>query len=149
MDETCTIQNDQVPILLMTPPPCNVALWRQVDPNDTEVPDNGNDIYRSYGDQMKQIAQRHDNCSVVDTWSLLDGNNLSTTILTEQQKQQQQNSSYQTDGVHLTAKGNRVVFEGLMDVIRRDYPHLIPMTDGNGQFGSQGIPLEGKLWWMY
>jgi len=138
----CTIIDNQAPIIFMTPPPCNVAQWRQVDPNDNHIPDNGNAIYKTYADQVQLIANNYSNqsCSMVDLWSLLGGNDDPETM---------NDNGYQVDGVHLSAQGNRVVFQGLMDVIRNDYPHLAPMTDGNGQFGKMGIPLQGKLWWMY
>ena len=137
-NENSFSRSGEVPIILMTPPPCDVQLWKRLYPED-DVPDDGNEIYRSYADQVKAAAQRHTNCSLVDTWSLLGGGDASTLTT----------KGYQTDGVHLTGEGNRVVFKGLMDVIRQDYPSLIPMTDGNGQFGEQGVPMEGKLWWMY
>jgi len=139
-DQTCQSSSPEpTPIILMTPPSCDVNLWRQLDPEDTNVPGNGNEIYKSYRDQVIQVAAQHANCSVLDTWSLLGGDE--DAKLSE--------SGYHTDGVHLTAKGNRVVFQGLMDLIRQDYPHLKPMTDGNGQYGTEGVPMEGKLWWMY
>ena len=36
--------------------------------------------------------------------------------------------------------------KGLIDVIRRELPDLAPMQDGDGKYGSQGIPLDGVLW---
>ena len=134
----------------MTPPPCDIGLWKAQYPED-DVPEDGNEIYKSYGDKVKDVAQRHTNCSVVDIWSLLttssdDDNNVDDG---GEYDPSWPSKGYQTDGIHLTGEGNRVVFNGLMEVIRRDYPSLIPMTDGNGKFGDQGIPMEGKLWWMY
>lgn len=129
---------EETPIILMTPPPCDVELWKKLDPDD-DVPENGNDIYEAYANQLKKVAQQHTNCSVVDVWSLLGGDDPSSLTA----------KGYQSDGVHLTGEGNRVVFDGLMDVIQRDYPNFIPMTDGNGQCGEHGVPMEGKLWWMY
>ena len=150
MEESCNTdpnesrfqRTGEVPVILMTPPPCDIGLWKKLYPEDN-VPEDGNEIYKSYADQVKAVAQRHTNCSVVDTWSLLTNSGSDTYDPSWTTK------GYQTDGIHLTGEGNRVVFHGLMEVIRRDYPALIPMTDGNSQFGDRGVPMEGKLWWMY
>lgn len=49
---------------------------------------------------------------------------------------------YLTDGLHLTEEGNRIVYDGMMDVLKRNYDHLLPIEDG----ATIGVPLEEKLW---
>ena len=46
----------------------------------------------------------------------------------------------------LSEIGNTLVYEGLINLIEKDHPHLLPMTDGEGKYGSNGVPLEGSLW---
>jgi len=135
---TYSTGNGEVPIIFITPPPCDVHLWEQLYP-DENVPKDCNEIFKTYADQVMSVAKRNTNCSVIDIWTLLGGDDPSALTA----------KGYQTDGVHLSEKGNRAVFESLMDVIKRDYPNMIPMMDGNGQFGKLGVPMEGKLWWMY
>jgi hypothetical protein len=44
--------------------------------------------------------------------------------------------------LHLTEEGNRIVFDGIMDAIRSDLEHLLPLEED----GGVGVPLEEKLW---
>ena len=67
---------------------------------------------------------------VVDTHKLLGGD-----------KDRSFYGQYLTDGLHLAEKGNRIVFDGIMDVIRSDLEHLLPLEEGD-----VGVPLEEKLW---
>jgi hypothetical protein len=41
-----------------------------------------------------------------------------------------------------------MLFKGLLNVIQKDYPHLAPMSDqdGEGRYGIIGVPKEEKLW---
>jgi hypothetical protein len=91
-------------------------------------------VAKAYGDKVQQIAHEL-KCPVVDTWDLLQGS-------TDDRKQ------YLSDGVHLNEPGNRRVFEGLMAVIANEFPELAPMddADGEGKYGTSGIPVEEKLW---
>ena len=38
--------------------------------------------------------------------------------------------------------------QGLIKVIQQELPDIAPMEDedGEGKYGSKGIPLDGKLW---
>jgi lysophospholipase L1-like esterase len=120
------------PIILMTPPPVDEdawAAWREID-----VSDRRNDVVRAYGEKMKEVA-RELSCPVVDTWELLQGS-------TENRHQ------YLSDGLHLSEKGNRAVYEGLMTLLKSQFADLAPMEDddGEGKYGKSGLPMKEKLW---
>jgi lysophospholipase L1-like esterase len=118
------------PIILITPPPVDEAAWIEFRQLEKSNRDNVNT--RSYGEQVKQIAAKL-NCHVVDAWELLDG-------ATEER------GKYLSDGLHLNEEGNRRLYDGLMQLLEKEYPHLAPMEDGDGKYGTCGIPLEEKLW---
>lgn len=116
----------QTRIVLLTPPPVfepDWAAFRNLDKSNRE-----NDNTREYGLRAIKVAQKY-NCPVVDTWSLLEGRS--------EERQQ-----YLSDGLHLSEKGNRQVFAGLMEVIRSSFPDLLPRNEGD----DTGIPVEEKLW---
>lgn len=112
----------------MTPPPFHAAAWRKA--RNVQVDDRQNDVAKSYGDKVKQVAATR-SCSVLDVWELLEGN---TTP--------EQFGKYLNDGLHLSEDGNRKLHQGLMDLIRKEYPELAPKSEATGI----GIPLEEKLW---
>lgn len=95
-----------------------------------EVDGRANDVARSYGEKVKSVGKSH-NCSVLDVWDALEGAKSSDIY-----------GKYLSDGLHLSEEGNRKVYEGLITLIRTDYPHLAPMEEGS----ATGIPLEAKLW---
>ena len=47
------------------------------------------------------------------------------------------------DGLHLSAKGEVLLYDGLMDVIKRDLPHLVPKVNEDD---LTGISMEGAQW---
>jgi isoamyl acetate esterase len=122
-----------VPILLLTPPPVDEAAWASF--REIETCDRQNDVTRLYGLKVKDIAQQYENCLVVDTWELLEGN-------------KHTRGQYLSDGLHLNEAGNDKVYEGLMDAMQAKFPDLAPMSvdDGEGRYGSSGISMEEKLW---
>lgn len=133
-ESTGKSDNDSlVPIILLSPPPIDEAAWaawRQIEKSD-----RSNDVAREYGFKVKEVAAKHEQSSVVDTWELLEGRSDARSL-------------YLSDGLHLNEKGNRKVYQGLLDVIKKDYPQLAPMSDqdGEGRYGTTGIPKEEKLW---
>lgn len=80
----------------------------------------------------RYVANQFD-LAVVDTWILLEGHS-------------ERKSSYLSDGLHLNEAGNRAVYKGLMSAIAEKYPHVLPMEDGDGKYGTSGIPLDEELW---
>ena len=91
---------------------------------------------REYGRKVAVVAARHEACSVVDTWELLQGADADAQ------------AQFVSDGLHLNERGNEKVSEGLMKVVQTDFPKLAPMDDedGEGRYGSSGLPVEEKLW---
>lgn len=132
-------EEELIPIILMTPPPVDVDVWykeRGGEPkNKDRKNDRANDTARRYGQHVKEIASTHRGCSVVDVFDLLGGNGPVSN-----------HTKHLRDGLHLSSSGNQLVYDGLMNLIQLEYPHLLPMTDGNGRYGTSGIPLEEKLW---
>ena len=122
----------QTPIILITPPPLDEKSW---DSFCREQFDNlsprSNTASKLYGERTKLVANEF-GCSLVDSFTLLGGNG--------------DVSSYGDtldDGLHLSAKGNDLLYNGLIDVIRRDHPNLAPKVDEND---SVGVPMEGAQW---
>jgi lysophospholipase L1-like esterase len=123
--------NNDFPIVIMTPPPVDNEAWK----NELEIEDydRTNEGARKYGLQAQEVAKTFDNCSVLDTWELLGGNTSKF-------------SGYLCDGLHLSDSGNRLVYEGLMELIKREYPHLAPEECVDGEYQNGGMPVEEKLW---
>lgn len=127
------------PVILFTPPPVDADAWYaaggEPKPEDGErVYDRTNDNARRYGDLVKEVG-REMNCPVLDLFDLLGGNGPAGEY-----------AKHLRDGLHLSESGNVLAYEGLMDLIRRELPHLLPMTDGEGRYGKSGVALEEKLW---
>ena len=122
----------EFPIILLTPPPVDEVAWKTFKHLPTS--NRTNQRARMYGDRVKQVAKDL-HCPVIDTWELLEGNS-------------DERSKYLADGLHLQENGNRLIYQAVMDLIRNQYPKLAPMADddGEGKYGSSGIPVEEKLW---
>ena len=119
------------PIFLLTPPPFDAAAWMSFRRLDS--PGRDNQVARAYGNKVKEVAANLDQCAVVDTWNLLEGSS-------------DNKSQYLSDGLHLNEAGNRLVHKAIMEVLKKDFPHIAPMVDGDGKYGTNGIPLEEPLW---
>jgi lysophospholipase L1-like esterase len=118
------------PIILFTPPPVDEDLWASF--REIEKSDRTNQVARQYGDKVKQVAAEF-GCHVVDTWEVLSGST-------------NDRGKYLSDGLHLNDSGNRLVYQAFMELLQEKYPHLSPMEDGEGKWGTTGIPVEEKLW---
>ena len=112
---------DRLPIILITPPP--------IEQSKSDELGLTNKTNRQYADIVHLVAQEC-NGLVLDLFEILD-----------------QDNDYWTDGVHLTAKGNELVYQGLMELIKEHHPQLAPMVGGNGKYGEIGMPLDEKLWY--
>ena len=126
-----------VPVILFTPPPVDADAWYAArgEPEDKErANDRANDNSRMYGDLVKEVGRETD-CPVLDVFDLLGGNGPVEEF-----------GKHLRDGLHLSESGNVLAYEGLMDLIGRELPHLLPMTDGQGRYGKSGVALEEKLW---
>jgi lysophospholipase L1-like esterase len=127
---------NQVPIILFTPPPAASKAWDHYCTVTSPRPlsPRSNEKVREYGMKVKEIGKEMD-CAVVDSFSLLGGDH-----------NEEHYSQYLTDGLHLNGQGNTILFNGLVDVLKKHHKNLLPMEDGDGRNGSSGIPLEEKLW---
>ncbi|KAL9186119.1 hypothetical protein ACHAXT_005357 [Thalassiosira profunda] len=127
-------QGDKPPILLVTPPPVSQTMWNNFCmENFGELAPRTNGVTKQYGDRVKSVAKEL-GCSVVDAFSRLGGNEGEETY-----------GKNLDDGLHLNGSGNKLLFEAVKDVLRSDFPQLLPM-DGDGKSGESGIPLEAPLW---
>ena len=121
------------PIILITPPPVYQPWWEEFCKTyGRDKSDRTNDASRKYGLAMKSVGEELA-CETLDTWELLDGDAPGF------EKQL-------TDGLHLSEEGNKAIYQGLMDLIEDKFPHLAPMTEGEGRYGEVGVPLCEKLW---
>jgi lysophospholipase L1-like esterase len=132
--------HSELPIILMTPPPVEEEAWAKW--REIETSDRFNHVAREYGKRIQAVAQKHTKCSVVDTWTLLEGDRAFNDDGVFPRSQ------YLSDGLHLNEHGNRKIFQGLMEVLSTDFPDILPMSDsdGDGRYGTTGVPLEEKLW---
>ena len=127
-------------IILLTPPPlprAKLEAFCLQQYGSTERAQRSNDASRAYGAMVKQIACEY-SLQVVDVFDLLQGDHGPDVY-----------GQYLVDGLHLNSRGNQRVYQGLMDVLQTKFPHLAPMTDGEGRHGTMGIPFQEKLWNEY
>lgn len=119
----------------MTPPPFDAPAWMEFKQISAEGSTAGrnNEVAKAYGEKVKQVAASMERCSVVDTWTLLEGSSDGF-------------GQYLADGLHLNEAGNRLVHKGIMEVLEKDFPHVVPMVDGEGKYGKSGVPRVEPLW---
>ena len=145
------------PIIVMTPPPVHEESWAAF--KGVEISTRKNNNIRRYGHVVKEVVselqrQQHPkSCyyEVLDIWELLNG-------ASSEDPNNERIVKYVTDGVHLNEDGNRIVYEGIMNLLREKFPHVLPSMDdetadnGDGnKYGIKngnggGIPIEEKLW---
>mmetsp|Transcript_22551 Transcript_22551/g.53234 ORF Transcript_22551/g.53234 Transcript_22551/m.53234 type:complete len:263 (+) Transcript_22551:84-872(+) len=129
------VDNRSPPVILFTPPPVDQKAW-----DDYCVSEFGctsprtNDAAKLYGDRVKNVGQEL-GCSIVDSFELLGGNG-----------EVSEYGKNLDDGLHLNEKGNGLLFDGLVDVIRRDLPDLEPNDDFVGKEKLKGVSRQGKYW---
>mmetsp|Transcript_4531 Transcript_4531/g.6442 ORF Transcript_4531/g.6442 Transcript_4531/m.6442 type:complete len:289 (-) Transcript_4531:355-1221(-) len=118
------------PIILITPPPIHRKKFEEYCMESLgELRSlRTNDAAREHGGKVKEVA-REMGCPVVDTFELLRGNG-----------EEKDFEDYLVDGLHLTEKGNAIVFEGLMSVIKNELPELAPAK------GDVGMQFEQPTW---
>lgn len=109
-------------VIIITPPPVDGGEWN----------DRSNDVTRDYGLEAKRVGQSC-GCLVLDTWALLGGQNPGF-------------ERHLCDGLHLSESGNRLVYEGLQNLIQSECPDLMPQKKVDGKYEGPGIPVEEKLW---
>jgi lysophospholipase L1-like esterase len=123
-------KTEALPIILLTPPPVHREKFEEYSRAEFgELRSlRNNDAARAYGNKVKEVANEL-GCHVVDVFSLLGGDG-----------DERDYEQYLADGLHLTEKGNALVYEGLTALIEEELPHLAPKD------GETGVPLEGKSW---
>lgn len=117
---------------MITPPPVAAKAWDHyctvIAPRPLSPRSNEN--AKKYGERVINIAKEMD-CAVVNAYDLLGGD-----------EGEEKFGKYMTDGLHLNEEGNTILYQGLVEVIGKKYPHLLPKQDGM----KEGVPLEEKLW---
>ena len=100
-----------------------------------------NDMARIYGEKIKTVGEEL-GCGVVDTFAALGGHG----------KVEQYRENL-VDGLHLSTRGNILVYQALMQLIEKDFPQLAPTKDNNnngegllGHGKEVGVALDQKLW---
>lgn len=136
---TANVSSPAVPIvILVTPPPVLESAWadflqtRADTTGETRGSDRDNTTTRLYGERLQRVGIKL-SCPVLDCWNLLGGDS-------------EDRGRYLSDGLHLNPAGNRAVFQGLMNLLAREHPEVLPMQDGDGKCGTEGIPVEEALW---
>eukprot|EP00539_Tryblionella_compressa_P001499 CAMPEP_0178737176 /NCGR_PEP_ID=MMETSP0744-20121128/2832_1 /TAXON_ID=913974 /ORGANISM="Nitzschia punctata, Strain CCMP561" /LENGTH=242 /DNA_ID=CAMNT_0020389695 /DNA_START=203 /DNA_END=928 /DNA_ORIENTATION=+ len=131
-ETTKTKGKDDFPIIVMTPPPVDSETWMKELGLYDEY-DRTNEVARDYGKAAKQVAQEM-NCSCLDTWELLEGEDIGTYC------------KHLSDGLHLSESGNRRVYEGLMALIEKEFPDLAPAKYVDGEYQKEGLQVEESIW---
>ena len=126
-----TLDSNDFPILLITPPPFHAEAWMALKQFDS--PGRDNDVAKRYGNKVKEVAADLENCAVVDAWTLLEGS-------------LENRMAYLSDGLHLNEAGNRVLHQGIMQVLRKDFPHVLPIQEEEKKQGKKGLFVEEPLW---
>jgi lysophospholipase L1-like esterase len=111
------------PIILMTPPPLDEQAWDKYCRDEHgDLSPRSNESSKLYGERVKLVA-KETGCCLVDSFSFLGVNDGASTY-----------GQSLEDGLHLSARGNQLLFNGLMEVISRDLPHLAPkVSEENGR----------------
>jgi isoamyl acetate esterase len=122
-------QSSEVPIIIFSPPPVDQVTWKRVLGLYDHF-DRSNDVSREYGLAAKGVANDL-GCPFLDTWELLGGNDLDTY------------RQHLSDGLHLSSSGNRLLYEGLMNLIQTELSHLSPSETDDS---TDGIQVDGTLW---
>lgn len=120
------------PIFVLSPPPVDQEAWRKH--REIDYFDRTNENSRAYGLVAKRVAEKL-GCCFIDTWKCLGGDGPASDY-----------GKHLSDGLHLTESGNRLIFDELLGLIRKDFPQLAPMVDGDERYGEIGIPVEEKIW---
>jgi len=125
-----------LPILLITPPPVASKKWETFciqtgRPVSLRCDQRG----KEYSQVVQKISQKY-KCPVLDSFTLFGGDTDDESIY----------QHYLYDGLHLNREGNLILYQALMDLIQKSLPNLAPMIDGEGIYGTTGIPLQEKLW---
>ncbi len=100
-----------LPILLLAPPPVETTETRQ------------NTHMKKYRDAVLELGEVEE-LPVVDLWTVCEGDD------------DEEYLSYLVDGLHFNAKGNKAVFEAILEKVGEAYPELLP--------GGEGMPKRQK-----
>ncbi|KAF8920448.1 hypothetical protein BGZ58_004388 [Dissophora ornata] len=126
-----TTYSPQTKIIVICPPPIDETRWAAYRQWQGQAMDRNKDVTRQYSETCLKIGQEyeaknsvqssphHCQVNVIDTWGVM-----SKRIESGQQSLR----DYLSDGVHLTAKGNNLIFEQIMNVVRHRYPEWDPET---------------------
>lgn len=97
-----------MPICLLTPPPVDTTRWdRHNEKLERDPCYRHNDVAKRYGDVVKSVATKFDGCFVVDVFQLLGA------------QDEAKFASHLSDGLHLSGRGNEVVYEGVMNALHQ------------------------------
>lgn len=130
---TSSADGKDAPIILITPPPVHEKDWEKwCTEMGRDKSQRTNAASREYGEMLKSVGAEL-NCPVLDTYELLGGDTPGY-------------EKHLTDGLHLTGSGNEMIYNGLMSMIKSQYPGLAPMAYEGDVAGSTGIPMEEPLW---
>lgn len=135
-------EGSDFPIILMTPPPVDDQKWNDYCVKSGRKSfDRSNKSSKSYGQSLIENVGKELKLPVLDVFDLLKGNDGVSSY-----------QNYLSDGLHLTEEGNTMIFEGLMNLIKENFPHLMPAPDkgyhddGKDGVSPKGVPVQEKDW---
>ena len=132
-------------IIFLTPPPINAEWYRrwrlpQVNNDEALVPDRKNPLIQMYADACKRVAAGL-NAPCLDVFNHFHSvGDWDKTLISED------------DGLHLSGAGDKLVFDLIMDVIRKTWPeiavHPCKITKNFSNSGSscEAVPPRQPFW---
>ena len=119
------VSSSPVDVILITPPPVDPQGWEDFCLKNYGERRGKRDLnhVKKYALKLKEVGKKL-NCPVLDLFEIFE---------------KSENKDFFYDGLHLSSLGNRLVFEGLMELVKKYFPSKSPEEEG-------GVKLEEKLW---
>ncbi|CEG65904.1 hypothetical protein RMATCC62417_02586 [Rhizopus microsporus] len=108
--------NPKMRLILITPPPLYEPLWKKRCEERGDPMNRTNESAKIYAEALKETAKEL-NVVVIDLW---------TAIMSASEQNKQDLSYFLSDGLHLTDKGYKILFDAVMDTISTHFPDIHP-----------------------
>ena len=111
-------------VLVVTPPPIDMGMLKDRGPRGgRDRSTEANERYAGVAREVGRKWERRDaRVAVCDFWTMME----SLAVDVEEGKGGYRFAEYMTDGLHLSAGGYKVLFEGIMGVVEERWPEITP-----------------------
>lgn len=110
----------EIPLIVITPGFHNQELWTKTHPDDEKTGDyRRSEINKQYADAIAEKC-KNEKVPVIHLYNTME----------KYLREHPQLSTFDllVDGIHLTGRGYRILYDALMDIIKTKYPSLYPAT---------------------